>query len=146
MKVSTHAISTSAISAFILLITSWPNALLFLVGGVLIDFDHYLRYVWLKKDLNLKNAYKWNYDLLLIIPDNPKKYIALHIFHTIESLLFLLIIGYFWNNYFLFFGVCFHIILDEISMVYNRTFGVRKLSILHYLLLNPSQKKNKIIV
>ena len=31
----------------------------FLIGSYLIDFDHYLWYVYFKKNINLKKAYFW---------------------------------------------------------------------------------------
>lgn len=147
MKVSVHAVSTGIVSLIILAVTNWQNALLFFIGGVLFDVDHYLNYVVKKRDLSLRRAHTWYSNLTKDIQTEPKRYLALHIFHTIEFMFLLLALGYIFDNYFLFLGVLFHNFLDLIYMYYYKTWGVRKMSLVqYYFFLKSTDKEGKIIL
>jgi len=87
----------------------------------LIDVDHYLYYVYKKKDFNLKNAYKWFIEhqkelLSLPLKQRNKFQTGFSFLHGIEVLFILLILWIFVSKYFLFVfvGFAFHLLLDSI--------------------------------
>ncbi len=120
--------------------------LLIFASSVLIDIDHYLYYIFAKKNFSLGNAYKYFFE-------KRKKYIssvksirnrlnpAMYFLHGIEVLLILFIIGIFVNkiSLFIFIGFIFHLFLDIIEQVY---FGIRidKVSLIWDLMRLASDK------
>lgn len=89
------------------------------ISTVLIDADHFLYYVMRKKDFNPKKALLWytkNWQKFSLFSPEQKKevYGGLYIFHGIEILIILLILGIFVSKYFLFIflGFFFHLFLD----------------------------------
>jgi len=124
--------------------------LLIVSSTVLIDVDHYLYYVYKKKDWSLKNAYKWHIDcgkLYLNLPKKKQQDICLGIsfLHGIEMMVILFIIFlYFKSPFFLFIltGFVFHQSLDLIEIVYEDTNPCKVLSIIYSL----SHRKNKIFL
>jgi len=146
MKVSTHVISTSIICLILLFVSDWYNAVLFFIGGVLIDVDHYYHYIIRKKTLSLLEAYKWNVYWSREIEANPRKYMIMHICHAVEFLIVVFAISVLVDNYFFFYGVCFHWLLDISYMTYTKTISVRKLSIIQYLIIKSRGKHNRIIL
>ena len=95
--------------------------IIILLSSVLIDVDHYLYYVYKKKDWNLKKAYEW-------FLGGRKKFTELsrkqrnefcHGFaflHGVEMLILLFVLGRFLSAYFYFIliGFSFHLFLDII--------------------------------
>lgn len=95
------------------------------LSSVLIDIDHYLYYVFRKKDFNLKRAFKWFVKFGKKFRSLPKEKqrkvrIPLCIFHGFESLLVLFILSYFSEVfYFIFFGFAIHLFFDFIGALYE---------------------------
>ena len=99
--------------------------LIIIFSTFLIDVDHYLYYVYRKKDFSLRNAYKW-------FIKQKKKFLALPrkqrnkfqtgfcFLHGIEILIILFLLGIFISKYFYFIliGFAFHLVLD---IIYQRT-------------------------
>ena len=106
-------------------------------SSFLIDIDHYIYYIFKKKDLNLKNAYKYFFE-------KRKKYIsstkpvkemsnpAMYFLHGIEILLVLFLLGIFVNKLFLFIfiGFLFHLFLDILEQIYYG-FRITKVSLIY---------------
>ena len=92
--------------------------LIILVSAVLIDVDHYLYYVYKKKDLSLKNAYKWFIDNEKRFFSLPRKqrnelYGGFYFLHGIEVLIILFFLSLFLKYFlFIFIGFSFHLFLD----------------------------------
>ena len=79
--------------------------LIIFVSSVLIDADIYLYYVFTKKNFNLINAMKYYSKkrkevLLLPMEQRAKKQGNIRIFHGIEVLLILFLLGFFINKIF----------------------------------------------
>jgi len=105
------------------------EACLILLASVFIDVDHYLFIVKRKKNWNLKKAYYWHKGL----PKDHKT--MMHIFHTIEFTILILILSYFWNGFFfIFLGMLFHSGLDLIDLFYYSKYGAREFSLIRYVL------------
>ena len=99
--------------------------LIIFLSSFLIDVDHYLFFVYAKKDIILKNAHRWfiekNRKSLKLSKAEKKKIKAIPcIFHGIEMILVLIILSFF-SQIFLYVlvGFIFHELLDLISLKYN---------------------------
>lgn len=102
------------------------GALIIFISSVLIDVDHYLLYVYKKKDISLKNAFKF------FIEKSRKYHNLSHeerekiptppcILHGIEVIVLLSILAYFFNFFlFVLIGFLFHEFLDFISILNNK--------------------------
>ena len=110
-------------------IVGFLGVLLILSATVLIDFDHYLYYVYTRKDYYLINAYRF-------FVENRKKFRALSeskraeyygawcMFHGLEALTIALILTFLVSEYFgfVFIGMAFHLIIDYVEQwrLYSR--------------------------
>ena len=110
--------------------------LIIFVSSVLIDADIYLYYVFTKKNFNLINAMKYYSKkrkevLLLPMEQRAKKQGNIRIFHGIEVLLILFLLGFFINKIFLFIfiGFSFHLFLDLVEIIYYG-FRIAKISLI----------------
>jgi len=109
------------------------NCILVFLSSFLIDFDHYLWYIIRKKDFNLKNAY-------YTLKGTEKKKLYLMVFHTIEFLLFILLLSYLWKGFlWIFIGMVFHSILDLIELYKEKELTFREFLLIKYIF---SDKKN----
>lgn len=103
------------------------NWVLFLMSSILIDVDHYLYYVYRKKDWNLGNAVRWFFDrrnILIRAGGNFRNnvYSCFCFLHGFEILAVFVSLGYFvwYGFYFVFLGILFHLILDYIDQITYR--------------------------
>jgi len=102
------------------------NATVIFLASVLIDVDHYLWYVYMKKDWSLKRAYKW---FLIrekvwgrLTAKEKERYKRMTMaMHGFEFFLILFFFGIYVSDIFLFIlmGVLLHFIVDIID-VYNK--------------------------
>ena len=95
--------------------------LIIIFSTLLIDVDHYIYYVFKKRDLRLKKAYKWfckrQKKINGLSREQRNKFPGVFCFlHGIEALLILLLLGVFLSKYFfyVFIGFAFHLLLDII--------------------------------
>jgi len=102
--------------------------LIMLSSTVLIDIDHYLYYVYKKKDFSLKNSYNWfvkNEKKIRSLSREQREevYGGFYFLHGAE-ILFFLFLGVFLSKYFLFIflGFSFHLLLD---LVYQTLYWKR---------------------
>lgn len=105
-------------------ITIFQAALIFL-SSFLIDVDHYIFYVQRKKDLSLFRAYKW-----FIVNGKRicKQRKIMVIFHTVEALVLVTILAYFFNIFiFILIGMLFHLFLDFVGNSHKDMFYIRYL-------------------
>jgi len=106
------------------------------LSSFLIDIDHYIYYIFKKKDINLKKAHNyWSNRLkkYLQLPREKRNQVktTVFFFHGSESLILLLILSYFSKYFFfIFLGFFFHIFLD---VLFQRTFQDKwdRLSMIH---------------
>lgn len=111
-----------------------------LLSSVLIDIDHYVYYVYKKKDLNPFKAHKWylkNIKKFHSMSKEQKKkfYIGFYFFHGIESLIILLFLGFYISPIFIFIfiGFFFHLSIDFIAdIILEERFG--KISVIYTLI------------
>ena len=139
MKTWVHFLVSSILAIIFYPIFNW-KVLFILVGGVLIDIDHYFWYVYTFKDFNLFKCRTFFYidcwkDGLRVMKDK------LLIFHTLEFLIFV-IASSVYSTYALLFavGMTFHYILDIIQRYYHTKSFITSLSIISWLYKNKIQK------
>ena len=111
MKTSVHIAASAALAAMVYPFFQWKVPLIF-VGGVLIDVDHYLWYVYKYKKLSLLGCYR-HYMKHMGDSHQEKDFGTLLIFHTAEFLLLMAVLS-FYSEYFLVFtiGLFGHYLLD----------------------------------
>jgi len=115
MKPLTHLLFSSILAAVFYPIFGW-KALLVLAGGVLIDIDHYLWYIYKHKSLNLISAYKF-YINNVKTNNYSNVYGILLIFHSIEFFIVMTFLSFYIYFTFIFMiGLLFHYLLDLIFL------------------------------
>ena len=110
--------------------------LIIFFSSFLIDVDHYLEYVFRKKDFSLIHAYNFhkkrlNKFLCLSKKQRKKCHNGVYFFHGIEWLIILFLLGYYLNNFFIFvlIGFSFHLIIDIMHEIYLKG-TIDKISVL----------------
>lgn len=98
--------------------------LVILFSSVLIDVDHYIYYIFYKKDFNLLRAVRWfqkNLSSVLKLPEKERRkvYLGIYFLHGMDIILILFFLS-FLNKIFLFIaiGFLFHQFVDFIEIVY----------------------------
>jgi len=118
-----HILSSLIFSTLILILfpqIGFLNFLIIFFSGIFIDIDHYLYYVYRKKDFSLKNAYNWFVETekkYYKLPKNIRKktYRAICWLHGLEIFILLFLLSLFSNIFlFIILGFGFHRILDDI--------------------------------
>jgi len=92
--------------------------LIIILSTILIDIDHYIYYIYRKKDWSLKNAYNWSSNtgkkfFLFSKKQKDKFYTGFYFLHGVEIILVCLLLSII-SKYFLFIslGFTFHLLLD----------------------------------
>lgn len=118
------------------------NLSIVFLASFLIDIDHYIYFVYKKKDFSLKNAYYWFSNCekkwrKLSYSEKLKYKIIPILFHGIEFLAILILLSYF-NKifYFVLFGSIFHIFIDYVEIIYYREPLYMKFSQIYLLIRN----------
>ncbi len=109
------------------------------LSSVLIDADHYIYYIFRKKDLNIFKAYKWhkkNTCRFCSLPKETQKklYIGFYFLHGIETLILLFFLGVYLSPVFILIliGFLFHLFVDfATEVIYEQRFS--KLSVIYNL-------------
>lgn len=139
MRTTVHLIVSLIIVAALYPIFSWKVLLIF-VGGVLIDVDHYLWYVYKYRKFSLFGCYEF---FTVATEKNKWKYIIgiLLVFHTIEFLLLVVLLA-FYSEYVLIFGIGLfgHYILDLIFILLVAKRFIIDHSVTHWYYKNKIQK------
>ena len=120
-----HLILGTIFSAVLLFLFSnigMIGFLLIFTSSIFIDIDHYIYYVYKKKDWNLRNAYKWfveNERRILSLPRKKRNeyYSGFVFLHGFDLVILLFLLSIFINKYLFFVGIgfAFHLILDIVG-------------------------------
>jgi hypothetical protein len=139
-----HFIISLIPSIFLFPYIKW-NVLFIIIGGILIDVDHYFYYIIRFRNLNFFSFYNYHLnhkkEKYKTLKDKRFKRIIL-IFHTIEFI-FLLLILMFFNRYIFYLGVgmIIHLFFDSIQrIVFVKDLNATPLSILLYII-----KKSRVL-
>ncbi len=116
------------------------------ISSFLIDFDHYLYYVFKEKDLSLRRARVWFFEYGEkaghIKKEERKEYkVGILIFHGIEFLV-LVVLLCFVNSFFFYvlIGILIHLSLDLITSIYY-DYSQEKVSQIYNLIKNKKRKE-----
>lgn len=95
---------------------------LIFLSSFLIDFDHYLAYVFETKNLSLKKAFDYHTRLDKLEIAERKKGIKnrgpFHVFHTFEFILAVYLVSFIWTPFlYILIGMLFHSALDIIYLI-----------------------------
>ncbi len=113
MKIWVHSVASLILAALIYPLFNW-KALLVLIGGVLIDVDHYFRYVYKYRDFSIIKCHRY-YELMYQKNNFNECNDGLFVFHTIEFLLLIGVLSYFSTAVLVFaIGLLGHYLLDVI--------------------------------
>lgn len=120
--------------------------LIIFLANTLIDFDHYIIYVFKKKDFNLKRAYKYMYACgirwnKLSPEEKTKKKLSIFAFHGLEAIILALAFSYF-NILFIWVaaGMIVHLSADFIEVVRRQDPFYFKISTIYVALSNKNKK------
>jgi hypothetical protein len=149
MLPKTHVIAGIILSFAIFLL--WPAIglfylLIFFFSSILIDFDHYLYFIWAKKDFSLAHAYKWfvaKRDFIRSLPLSKKaKYQhAVLIFHGIELWVIVLLLSFIHPMFvYVLFGITIHMFFDFIEIIYYKNPIYSKISQIYVYFSNKNKK------
>jgi hypothetical protein len=120
---------------FVFQTTLFEISLVFL-SSFLFDVDHYMFGVVRNKTFNLKELYFWHKGL------GRKHKPILHIFHSVEFIIFLGILAYFFNMFlFILIGLIFHTILDLIDLFLVKALRSREFSLIRFTILRRKSPK-----
>ncbi|MBI2558440.1 hypothetical protein HYW20_03900 [Candidatus Woesearchaeota archaeon] len=113
MKTWVHSLVSFILALVLYPIFGW-EAVLILAGGILIDFDHYIRFMFKYKNLSIFECYR-HYILMFKKNNFDECNDGLFIFHTIEFAIVIAILSFF-NRLAMIFaiGLLAHYLLDLI--------------------------------
>ncbi|MBI2662433.1 hypothetical protein HYX11_03160 [Candidatus Woesearchaeota archaeon] len=124
MNLSVHFITSIILTA---ILSPWwgYQSLIVIVGGFLIDVDHYLAYIIERKDMNLVKAYKFNrYEKTSVNG-------FINVFHTIEFWVVCAIFSFYVEIMVMFvMGLILHMLLDIISCYINHCLLFKRWSLI----------------
>ena len=133
MKMTYHLILSVILSLMLFPFYSY-DSIFVLVGGYLIDIDHYFRYIFLNKIFDIKEAYR--YHKIQQRTPFPK----LFIFHNIELLIILSILSFFSQIIMIIsLGYVIHMLIDVFHGFKTKKLHHKRWSIIYYLFNQSSQ-------
>lgn len=142
-----HILFGAIFSAFLYLLGfSLASLIIFFLASFLIDVDHYLYYVYRKKDLSLKRAFNWYIYMekkYFAMPKNSrsKYWYGFCIFHGIEPIILIFLLSAFYKPLaFIALGFLFHISLDIIQKIRENTQPLEVSSIIYKIFYNLKRK------
>ncbi len=142
MKPWVHLLLSLILAVVLYPIFSW-KVLFILVGGVLIDIDHYFWCIFKHKNLNFVDCYRFH--SVENIKNNYKDITGdTLIFHTIEFLIASIILSFYFKFMLIFtIGVLLHYFLDLLHYCFVLRRFVLNHSIISWFLKNKIQKHQK---
>ena len=135
MEIHIHLWTSIALAVLLFPFFGWLSVFA-IVGGYLVDFDHYVTYVVRKKDWNLKRSIAY-YRTMRYAIKRP----VLHIFHTIEAFAVLLFLAFYHDLFMaVFAGYLLHMLLDFSHTAYHKGWKDRMNSIFAWLFLKAAKR------
>ncbi len=123
------------------------KTLIVFFSSILIDFDHYLYYIFKTKNFNLKRAHAWYLEKekqLKKLSKQERKRVtyAFYLFHGLETVLIFVLLGYYlWNLfYFVAMGIFLHLLSDYAEQIFHKK-RIFKISIIADLIERKKLKK-----
>jgi hypothetical protein len=131
MKLSSHVAQGICLGPVAYYLTDLRTALIFSASVVLIDIDHYLHYIYRKKDLSVRGMFSF-YDEIW---DRRESVFGISVFHTAEVLLLLVAAGHWYPLLrVVAAGFLVHMLFDFLHLLWHRVPFARALSITEYFI------------
>lgn len=131
MTLNQHLAISGVAAALLLPFCSGEDILLFSVGSVLIDVDHYFLYIQRTKRFDIRGMFHWFEELWKIERNIP--YVGLCLFHTIDFFLFVaILIPFFPFLSSLLAGLLFHFAIDLIDLKRKDVLFIRPFFLLEH--------------
>mgnify|MGYP001607230076 CR=1 FL=1 len=142
MLPKTHIILGAIFSIIIWIIFQNINLIylsLIFLSSFLIDFDHYLAYVFKTKNLSLNKAFDYHTTLdksdVAERTKEIKKRGPFHVFHTFEFMLAVYLVSLIWTPFlYILIGMLFHSILDIIYLINLRALYRREFFLTNWII------------
>lgn len=133
MTLAQHSTLTGIAAALLLPVLEYQELVLFAVGAVLIDVDHYFLYIQRRRDFSVRGMFRYFEELQPIQKNIP--YIGLCLFHTVDFLLALLLLSRFYPLFWpLLAGALFHFVLDLIDLKRKGILFIRPYFLVEHLI------------
>ena len=134
MTLTQHAALTGLAAAALAPILGADEIVLFAIGGVLIDVDHYFLYIHRRHNLSIRGMFRYFEELQPIQSTIP--YIGLCIFHTIDFFVFLAVLAYFFYPLisYLLAGCLFHFAIDLVHLRRKKVIFIRPYFLLEHFI------------
>lgn len=118
MTLNQHLALTGIAAVALLPFRSGEEIILFSVGSVLIDVDHYFLYIQRTGRFSVRGMFRWFEGLWKVEKTIP--YVGLCIFHTIEFFLLVALLALAWPLLFaLLAGLLFHFLVDLVYLIHK---------------------------
>jgi hypothetical protein len=138
MTLTQHIALTGIAAAALTPIMSGGELVLFAIGGVLIDVDHYLLYVQRRRNLSIPGMFRYFNELQPIQSNIP--YVGLCIFHTIDFFILLAVLAYFYPLVsYLLAGCLFHFAIDLFDLRRKKAIFIRPYFLLEHFIRRRSK-------
>ncbi len=131
MKLSSHVAQGICLGPVAYYLTDLKTALIFSASFVLIDMDHYLHYIYRKKNLSISGMFSF-YDGTW---DRREELFGIAVFHTAEVLLLLVAAGFRYPLLLIVAaGFFVHMLFDFMHLLRHKVPFVRALSIIEFFI------------
>jgi len=147
MLPSKHILIGAIFSVFLYLLgLSLTNVILFFLASFLIDVDHYLYYVYRKRDISLKKAFNWYLELdkkysSMSKSSRAKYWYGFCIFHGIEPIILVFILSAIYAPLvFVALGLLLHLIMDIFLRILEDGDPLELSSIIYKVYYNSKRK------
>lgn len=138
MTLTQHLALTGAAAAALTPFLGGGGIVLFAVGGVLIDVDHYMLFVQRRRSLSVTGMFRYFRDLQPIQSTIP--YVGLCVFHTIDFFILLAALAVIYPALFpLLAGCLFHFCIDLVDLRRKGILSIRPFFLLEHLIRRRSK-------
>lgn len=132
MTLKSHILQGIALSPIAYYLTDLKSAVIFFVSFIFIDLDHYLLYIQRRRMIGIRGMFKYFDD---VWENRKNTYDICCIFHTIECLAVLFLLGY-WRREFWVVLIAFfiHLLFDFYHLYKHDAIAIRALSFVEYFI------------
>ncbi len=128
--------------------TEWYFMLVLFLSSFLIDFDHYMTFVWKKGSWSLSEAIDYCMKQKEIMIAEQRRGIFVkgdfHLFHTIEFHAFVLALGFVYPVFmYVFAGMIFHSLSDFVDLAYKHEIYRREFFLTNWIRTHLHRERRK---
>jgi|TARA_B100002003_G_C13946375_1_gene459035 hypothetical protein len=143
MKIITHILASLILAIILYPVFDWKAIFIF-AGGVLIDIDHYLWYIFKYKKFNFFDCYRYCLDMMKK-PHCHESIGTLLIFHSIELIMLIVFLSFYSEIVLaITIGILIHFLMDMIFLyvAYKRII-ITNYSLILWIIKNRASEYNE---